>query len=150
VAGDVWIFLNLTVALAISVPAINVYTHGTYVTVAHAMGSTIGINTMILLASSFYVIMDVTRAQFSSSQKGSIQAGFWILNFFFLIFWMALLISGIQKGMLIVQGVLSFQEIMQRINPFLILFCCAGIGLVFGFLLILIPTLKVVFAYLKK
>lgn len=31
-----------------SIPAINLFTHGTHITVAHAMGSTIGINTMIL------------------------------------------------------------------------------------------------------
>jgi len=52
VSSDVWILLNLSLAIAISIPAINIYTHGTHITVAHAMGSTIGINTMILRFSS--------------------------------------------------------------------------------------------------
>ena len=47
--ADAWIFLNLGVAIAISVPQLNYYTHGTHITVAHAMGTTIGINTMLLL-----------------------------------------------------------------------------------------------------
>jgi nitric oxide reductase subunit B len=53
--ADAWILLNLTLAIAISVPAWNFYTHGTHITVAHAM-TTIGINTMLLLASVFYII----------------------------------------------------------------------------------------------
>jgi nitric oxide reductase subunit B len=55
-AADIWVFLNLILGLIISVPAANLFTHGTHVTVAHAMGTTIGINTMILLGSVFYMI----------------------------------------------------------------------------------------------
>jgi nitric oxide reductase subunit B len=36
------------------VPWLNRFTHGTFVTVAHAMGTTIGINSMILLAGIAY------------------------------------------------------------------------------------------------
>jgi nitric oxide reductase subunit B len=52
---DKWIILNLILAIAISVPAINLFTHGTHITVAHAMGATIGINTTILLAAGFFI-----------------------------------------------------------------------------------------------
>jgi len=55
-ASDVWIFINLILAIAISVPFINRFTHGTHITVAHAMGTTIGINTFILFASVFYLL----------------------------------------------------------------------------------------------
>ena len=48
-AADIWVFINLVLALVISVPAFNLFTHGTHVIVAHTMGATIGINTMILL-----------------------------------------------------------------------------------------------------
>jgi nitric oxide reductase subunit B len=34
-AADIWIFINLILALVISVPAWNLYTHGTHITVAH-------------------------------------------------------------------------------------------------------------------
>ena len=38
-AADIWVFVNLGLALIISVPAFNLFTHGTHITVAHAMGS---------------------------------------------------------------------------------------------------------------
>ena len=39
-----------------SIPTINIYTHGTHVTVAHAMGTTIGIN-MILFARTLFPVL---------------------------------------------------------------------------------------------
>lgn len=51
-AADVWIFLTLLLAICMSIPAINVYTHGTHITVAHTMGATIGIN------SFYYLLLD--------------------------------------------------------------------------------------------
>lgn len=38
VAADAWIFLTLLLAIIMSVPGINLYTHGTHITVAHTMG----------------------------------------------------------------------------------------------------------------
>ncbi|MBP6722504.1 MAG: cbb3-type cytochrome c oxidase subunit I, partial [Bacteroidia bacterium] len=55
-SANVWVFINLAIALLISIPAINYYTHGTQITVAHAMGTTIGINTPLLLASLFLIL----------------------------------------------------------------------------------------------
>jgi nitric oxide reductase subunit B len=49
-AADIWIFLTLILAIAMSIPSINAYTHGTHITVGHTMGATIGINTFLLLA----------------------------------------------------------------------------------------------------
>lgn len=57
-AADLWIFLTLALAIAMSVPAINVYTHGTHITVAHTMGATIGINSFLLLAFVFDILQD--------------------------------------------------------------------------------------------
>jgi nitric oxide reductase subunit B len=145
VASDFWVFLNLALALAISVPAVNIYTHGTHVTVAHSMGSTIGINTMILLASAFFLITDVTKHEFSGSQKKWISLGFWIFNLFFAIFWLCLISAGIQKGMLVVEDKLSFQEIMTAIRPVLTVFAFSGIGILIGLFMIVIPLLKLVY-----
>ena len=58
IASELWVFLNLFLALLMSIPAINRYTHGTHITVAHAMGTTIGINSMILLASLGYMLRE--------------------------------------------------------------------------------------------
>ena len=54
--ADFWIFLNIILALLISIPAINLFTHGTHITVAHSMGTTIGINTLILLSSVTFIL----------------------------------------------------------------------------------------------
>ena len=64
--ADLWIFLNLGAAIAISVPALNYYTHGTHITVAHAMGTTIGINTMLLFAA------DVSNILYPGSSRNNV------------------------------------------------------------------------------
>ena len=55
ISTDIWIFVNLFMALLISIPYINFFTHGTHITVAHSMGTTIGINTSILLSSMMFL-----------------------------------------------------------------------------------------------
>ena len=149
-ASDFWIFINLILALAISIPAINIFSHGTHITVAHAMGSTIGINTMILLASCFFLICDVTKCTFNKIQTKLIVTGFWLMNIFLLIFFSSLLFAGAEKGRLIIEDKLSFQEIMQNISPYLTVFTIAGIIISIGLLLITIPLLKVIVKYLKN
>ncbi len=134
-ACEGWIFINLILALLISVPAINVYTHGTHITVAHAMGSTIGINTMILLASIFFVLrptddQDKDRPRF-------VVIGYWITNLSLFVFFICLVIAGVVKAKLTIVDQLPHQLIMQEISPFLIGFGVAGLGLLVGLSLIL-------------
>lgn len=148
-ASDVWIFINLTLALAISIPAINIYSHGTHVTVAHSMGSSIGITSMILLASAFFLITDVTKKEFTVIQKKRITIGFWMFNIFFTIFWCALITAGIEKGILTTNDTLSFQEIMLRINPILMVFAFSGVAMLTGLSLIIIPLLNMAHDYLS-
>lgn len=150
VASDFWIFINLALALAISVPALNVFTHGTHITVAHAMGSTIGINTMILLASCIFLIDDITKFEYSVWQKKLLNVGFWIMNASLMAFWIALILAGAEKGRLVVEDKLSFSEIMQNISPYLTAFTIAGFGIFFGVLLIMMPLLKAIKVYLIK
>lgn len=138
-AADVWIFLNLLAAILISIPAINVYTHGTHVTVAHAMGSTIGINTMILIASCVYIARDTAHKKIVS--RKTISIGFWLVNFFLLVFWVSLLAAGIRKGILQATSGMSFQEIMASVQPWMILFAIAGTGVLAGLACIVVPLL---------
>ncbi|HEY4799139.1 MAG TPA: cbb3-type cytochrome c oxidase subunit I [Bacteroidia bacterium] len=150
VGADIWVLLNLALAILISIPAVNIFTHGTHITVAHAMGSTIGINTMILLASCFFLISDITQADYSPSQKKQIKLGFWLLNIFLTIFWLCLIFAGAEKGMMVVENKLNFQEIMMKINPLLMVFAFSGIGIFIGLLMVVIPPLRSVISYLKK
>ncbi len=150
IASDVWIFLNLTLALFISIPAVNVFTHGTHITVAHAMGSAIGINTMILLSSALLIIGEATGYSFSERQKKTINAGFWITNISLFFFCLFLILAGIEKGRLVIENKLSFQDIMLHINPWLISFAFAGLGLFTGLLLVTFHPLLAVAHYLRK
>ncbi|MES2285662.1 MAG: cbb3-type cytochrome c oxidase subunit I [Bacteroidota bacterium] len=150
VASDVWIFLNLILALLISIPAVNVYTHGTHITVAHAMGSAIGINTMILLSSVLFIINDVTKYTFSKIQKSIIRAGFWITNISLFAFLIFLTIAGAEKGILVIENKLSFQAIMQKISPYLVSFAWSGLGIFIGLIMTTVPPLVAIFQYLKR
>ena len=150
VASDIWIFLNLILAILISIPAVNAYTHGTHVTVAHSMGSAIGINTMILLASVLFIITDVTKFEFVTIQKNIIRIGFWLTNVSLLFFLIFLIIAGVEKGLMIIENKLVFQEIMQKIDPYLVSFAWAGIGIFIGLLMTTIPPLLAIIRYLKK
>lgn len=150
VASDVWILLNLMLSILLSIPAINIFTHGTHLTVAHAMGSTIGINTMILIASCLFLIPDVTKTQFSKLQNRFISVGFWIMNIILLFFWVALILAGYHKGYMVVQDKLTFQEIMLQIRPYLMVVAVTGVVIFAGILLIFIPALKLIKDYIAK
>lgn len=141
-AADVWIFINLTLAILISVPAINYYTHGTHVTVAHAMGSTIGINTMILFASLFFISQ---QNAFVINEK-KIKTGFWIVNISLLFFWISLIGSGIVKALEKTNGS-SFYVIMQKLSPWFHAFASAGFGILIGIVIIAFPLLKNIFQF---
>lgn len=132
--ADVWILLNLTLAIAISVPAWNYYTHGTHITVAHAMGSTIGINTMLLFASIFYILQK-EGSGFADKKKRTIHYGMLITNGALLIFWISLLGSGLVK----ISGKLnneSFFRVMQKSQPWFRLFAYSGIFTMLGLVIL--------------
>ena len=133
-AADIWVFINLGLALIISVPALNLITHGTHITVAHAMGSTIGINSMILLASIFYVVREALPQEAHAPCTRPVQLGFWIANISLAVFFTALILAGIGKGL---SNAASFQEMMLSIRPFLIVFTLSGVTLMLGLWIVL-------------
>ena len=133
-AADIWVFINLGLALVISVPAFNLITHGTHITVAHAMGSTIGINTMILLASIFYVIREELPHNVHADCTPQIKFGFWMANVSLAVFFMALVLAGIGKGLYDGE---SFQDMMLSIRPFLVVFTLSGVTLMLGLWIVL-------------
>lgn len=140
-SSDVWIFLNLTMALAISVPAINLYTHGTHVTVAHAMGSTIGINTFILLGAVSYVFLQKVNGVSKAIQK-QFKIGILIFNFSLLVFWIALIVAGITKGYNVIENKMNHYQIATKIEPYLLIFALAGVGICIALLVIVSAILK--------
>ncbi len=122
-AAEFWVFMNLLLALLMSVPALNRYTHGTHITVAHAMGTTIGINTMILLGSIAYM-MGLDK---KNHHHLVLQAGFTIAQYSLGVFWAALILAGLVKGyQLNVVHQTSFSTIMEMVNPALKVFMWSG------------------------
>jgi nitric oxide reductase subunit B len=138
--SEIWVFLNLALALMISIPLINVYTHGTHVTVAHAMGTTIGINSFILMGSVYYIAF---RNKNKSRQKraGTTLWGLRITHVSLLVFWFSLITAGVTKGYFQIQTELPFREIMDKLTPLFILFSVAGVGVLIGMMMLAYPVL---------
>ncbi|MBS1652865.1 MAG: cbb3-type cytochrome c oxidase subunit I [Bacteroidetes bacterium] len=140
-ASDIWVFLNLFGGILMSIPAINIYTHGTHVTVAHSMGTTIGINSMILLAACFEFLKPNIKNDTKSFN--SLNIIFWFLQGFLLIFWVALNIAGIKKGLWqMSEQQISYSKMMESLHPYFIVFIIAGIGLIASFITIASKLLK--------
>ncbi len=141
-ATDFWVFVNLFVALLISIPYINLFSHGTHITVAHSMGTTIGINTTILLASVFYIVNLEANKHLKSFEK-LINAGYWLFNISLGIFWVCLLLAGVEKSIWLhfTDNPSSFGEMQNKIVPYMYVFLGAGFSLLLGILMITFPLL---------
>lgn len=136
--ADIWVFLNLALAIVMSIPAINVFTHGTHITVAHTMGATIGINSMLLLAFVIDILWDKSK---SSSEK-TINSGMVILNASLFIFWTGLIVAGVLKAKWQMDvALVPFSEMMQNLRPYFILITITGFLMIIGFLIIIYKVL---------
>lgn len=140
-AADIWVFINMGQAILMSIPAINVFTHGTHITVAHSMGTTIGINSMILFAACFEFlnVNDFTKP----STKKIVNTSFWLLQISLLIFWLSLNIAGIKKGIWQMSQIqISYSKMMESLYPYFASFFVAGIGLLISFSILAFMLIK--------
>ncbi len=64
-----WTFAILFSSILISVPPLNSVIHGTYVVTGHAMGATIGIDSMVLLAAAFWLLKEFMEARDGAAPK---------------------------------------------------------------------------------
>lgn len=136
--ADHWILLNLITAIAISVPALNYFTHGTHITVAHAMGATIGINTMVLFSMIFHIV-DRRQDVAAYAQKTTMVA-IWVTNLSLVVFYCSLVAAGVVK----IFGKLNnehFATIMVKSRIFFKLFAISGSGVLVGLFMIAIIVL---------
>ncbi len=149
ITADFWIFLNLILALLFSVPTINFFTHGTHITVAHSMGTTIGINTTILLASVFFIVSKI-RPTFNIHQF-SIKKGHLLFRVSFFLFWISLLVAGIKKShWLYFSENILFSEMQDSLYFVYIAIFIFGVGLTISLILLCIPLLKVILQNIKE
>lgn len=142
VITDIWVFMNVFLALLISIPAINHYTHGTHITVAHSMGTTIGINTSILLASCLF-IANKLNSSFKVRYKRWLWVGIILFNLSLLVFLTSLIGAGWTEGrMLHVEGRFH-AEIMEATRIWKEVFHYAGGALVLAIFILAMPILRV-------
>ncbi len=140
-AADVWIFLNLLLAILMSIPVINVFTHGTHITVAHVMGTTIGINTFLLLAFCFDIFKD--KISLSDKWQNILKTSFWITNISFLFFWCTLILIGVLKAKWQMNHTtVPFSSFMVSLHPLFYVFFFSGFCLSIGIIVITIPLVK--------
>lgn len=148
---DFWVFCNLFLALLISIPLINIFTHGTHITVAHSMGTTIGINTSILLASALFITGKVNQEALVQYHK-RIKLGFYVFNISLLIFWVCLILGGVEKSVwtYFYHDYDNFSTIQESIQPYMIVFLLAGYGILGGLIAIVQPMIKILYAHLTN
>lgn len=141
-ASDFWIFLSMAHAILISIPALNLFTHGTHVTVAHAMGTTIGINSMIILSGIYLLLPSPNRTEQTYPQF--LKLCFWIAQGSLLIFWISLNGAGITKGIWMhAQNQSSFSQMMMHSMPWFVSFVSSGFILMISLtMLALFPVYK--------
>lgn len=140
-AADVWVFLTITLAIGMSVPAINLYTHGTHVTVAHTMGATIGINTFLLFAFVYDILWDRNKA--TLLQMKWFKIGYWLTFFSLPVFWISLIMAGVFKAhWQLTAHPIPFSLMMKSLSPYFIVFFISGIFLFNGFIILIFLIFK--------
>ncbi len=148
ITADFWVFLNLVLALIFSIPAINFFTHGTHITVAHSMGTTIGINTSILLASLFYIVSKLKLKNLL--QQILIKRSIVLYNIMLFMFWVTLLIAGAKRShwMYFTKDV-AFSQMQDSLYYAYIAFFVFGVVLATSILVIAIPILRLFIKAIK-
>ncbi|CAN5298791.1 hypothetical protein BH09BAC2_BH09BAC2_04350 [soil metagenome] len=146
VLADRWILLNLFLAIVISVPFINQFTHGTHITVAHAMGATIGINTTLLLAAVFFICK---QENMSCINYESLKTKLWVFNLSLLTFWLSLLVMGVGRSVSQVEHV-SFYNMLQKISTAVRVFSLSGFVLMAVIIVIAFPIMITMIKNLKR
>jgi nitric oxide reductase subunit B len=138
-AANFWLFLNLTLALLMSIPVVNLYMHGTHFITAHAMGTTIGINTMIMLSAVFYFLLPERE----NHKSPWLKIGFWGAQLSLLVFLAALIGMGLVKSFwLFEEPQAPFGEMMERSRMWIVLFIVSGAGLMASFLMLIFLLIK--------
>lgn len=149
-AADYWIVFNLVLAILMSVPWINYYTHGTFITVAHAMGTTIGINTSILISAILWIVQKEHK-KFTEKNKKQFMIGFYLFHSSLVVFWLSLIFAGIYKSeWMYSESTSQFGDMLSGIKPVFGVLYISGIGILFGVLIVLLPVLKSIIKLIKK
>jgi nitric oxide reductase subunit B len=148
ITADYWLLLNLVLALLFSIPTINFFTHGTHITVAHSMGTTIGINTSILFASLFFIVSKLSVK--NKLNNFLIKRSIILYNISLLLFWLSLLIAGTKRShWMYFNKDISFSQMQDSLYYVYLAFFIFGILLVASILIISTILLKFLIKNIK-
>jgi len=120
VAGN-WTLFAIATGFLMALPPLNTITHGTYVVVAHAMGSMIGVNSMILLAVGLYLYPAPTK------YHQRLHRFIRMSNVLLTLMVAELMIAGLLKGYLRING--DFYVYRETVQNSLIALPIIGLGL---------------------
>jgi nitric oxide reductase subunit B len=140
--ATLWTGLQLIVAIVISIPPINAFIHGTHIVTAHAMGTMIGIDSMILWGAGFYLI-EKFYPEFKLKTHNRIAVPCIIaVNVLLLAFWLAIILRGIGFGFERYTGVGNYW--IGYMNRYYGIFLSTfGTGLIVSIIAMLSPWLAI-------
>ena len=146
---DLWIFINIIIALLFSIPAINYYTHGTHITVAHSMGTTIGINTSILFSALFFIVHSLHP--YYETNKLWTKRAFVSFNIFLFLFCASLFAAGVKRSYwTYISQNIAFSDMQNSMAPYYIMFFVFGIGIFISLVIIAVPLFLMLVKGIKK
>ncbi len=121
--AETWTIVAVGSGILFAIPQINFYIHGTYIIIAHAMGSMIGINYIIIVAAGM-VFCGTKQSDSAFSTRWALR----ILNAGLVLFWVGLTIPSIIKGNSRTHE--SFQAYATKVESWFVVFPIAGLLLV--------------------
>jgi nitric oxide reductase subunit B len=144
VFGTIWTWIQLGGSLFMSWPSLNSLVHGTPVIASHAMGTMIGIDSMLLWGVVFFLLSKMYPARMEALNTRKVRG--WVItsNGFLFVFWLALLIKGLNFGWNRFTGTeFWFSPYIDQYFP--LVFALVGTGLTLSCLAFLIPVLRTLF-----
>lgn len=120
-----WTLATFGTGIAIAVPFVNLFVHGTHVIVAHAMGGMIGVDFMLVMAGGLAL-----AGSRDAGATGRIRLGVRLVDLSLLALWVVLGGAGLTKGLLrFSHGFDAYQPLVQ---PWLWALPVVGLGLLAG------------------
>ncbi|TVR53959.1 MAG: hypothetical protein EA425_02845 [Puniceicoccaceae bacterium] len=129
---------------SMSLRTLNLHTHFTHYTVAHAHLGMYGFFTMIMFGSFYYILPRLLQKEWPSSMLISVH--FWTASLGIILYFVGLSIGGLIQGMQMNNPDIPFLEVVANTIPYLVSRSVAGIIILVGHLAF---TVSVVWMILK-
>jgi nitric oxide reductase subunit B len=142
VFGTAWTWLQLFTSIFMSIPNLNGFVHGTHVITSHAMGTMVGIDSMMLWGVAFFLVSSMYPKATKYLNRPAVAKAAIASNVFLFLFWSAMTIKGLAFGWVRYTGEES-AFIAQIDLYFPILFLIFGIGLTVTSITMIWPCLRV-------